>query len=148
MSLRIRTIRLLLLVAAGLVVAVGLGVRRLSDGPVGQHSGTALYACLVYVGTLFARPGSRPLTAGAVALGFCWLVESFQLTGIPADLSAHSTLARLALGSRFDPADLAWYAAGVGPLVALHALVRARVEVEHPVQRPARPGSTRTQAAP
>lgn len=67
-----------------------------------------------------------PVPAGTVATVFCWLVECAQLTGLPAELSARSLVARLALGVQFDPVDLAWYPAGVAPLVVLHHLVRAR----------------------
>ncbi|WP_407566734.1 DUF2809 domain-containing protein [Polymorphospora sp. A560] len=121
-----RSVRLLMLAAAALVLVVALGIRALSDGALEQHSGTALYASMVYAGVLFLWPRLGPLPAGAVAVGFCWLVEFFQLTGIPAALSARSLLARLALGVQFDPTDLAWYPVGVVPLVALHWLLRAR----------------------
>lgn len=95
-----------------------------SADAVAQFSGTALYASTVYAGTFVLRPRTAPLTAGATAIGFCWLVEVFQITGVPAALSAHSVLARLALGVRFDPVDLAWYPVGVLPLVAAHYLLR------------------------
>lgn len=60
------------------------------------------------------------MVAGVAAVGFCWLVEFLQLTGVPAALSAHSVLARLALGVTFDPMDLLWYPVGVVPLAAVH----------------------------
>jgi len=61
-----------------------------------------------------------------VAVGFCWLVELFQLTGLPAQWSDHSVVARLVLGRQFDPADLLWYLVGVLPLVLVHATVIRR----------------------
>ncbi|SNT59638.1 Protein of unknown function [Asanoa hainanensis] len=64
--------------------------------------------------------------AGAVAWGWCWATELFQLTGIPADLSARSLLSRMALGVRFDLVDLFWYPAGIVPLVALHWFLARR----------------------
>ena len=67
-----------------------------------------------------------PLVVAVYAAGFCWLVELFQLTGLPAAWSAQSVLARLALGAHFDPADLAWYLAGVLPVAALHHFITRR----------------------
>lgn len=102
-------------------VAVGLGVRALAvDGAFQQCAGTALYASMIYAWVFVLRPRTTPFVAGAVAVGFCWLVEFSQLTNVPAALSAHSVLARLALGVTFDPMDLLWYPVGVVPLVAVH----------------------------
>jgi uncharacterized protein DUF2809 len=119
-----RTLRVLMLAAAALTLGTGLAVRALTVGAFAQHAGTALYACLVYCAVLFARPHLTPAKAGAAAVAFCWLVEAFQLTGVPAALSEHSLLARLVLGSQFDWLDLAVYPAGVLPPVAAHALIR------------------------
>ncbi|WP_309238431.1 ribosomal maturation YjgA family protein [Actinoplanes aureus] len=113
--------------AAGFL-AVALGIRLLvsaggvldGSGALAQHSGTALYASMVYAGVFLLAPATRPVVAGAWAIAFCWLVECLQLTGVPAELSEHSLLARLVLGATFDPADLFWYPVGVLPLVALH----------------------------
>lgn len=110
------------------ILAVALGIRVLasgggifdSSGALAQYSGTVLYAAMIYAGIFVLAPGMRPWLAAALALGFCWAVELLQLTGLPAELSARSTLTRLALGVHFDPADLAWYAAGVLPVAAAH----------------------------
>ncbi|MFU8854184.1 DUF2809 domain-containing protein [Micromonospora sp. SL1-18] len=126
MSIRPMVARLILLVAAGLFLAVALAIRVLADGRLEQYSGTALYASMVYVGVLFLCPRLSPLPAGTAAILFCWAVECFQLTGVPAALSARSLLARLVLGVQFDPVDLLWYPVGVVPLVALHHLLRTR----------------------
>ncbi|XVV17016.1 DUF2809 domain-containing protein [Actinoplanes sp. CA-131856] len=109
-------------------LAVALGIRLLaagggvldSSGALAQYSGTALYASMVYAGVFVLFPAARPTGAGLAAIGFCWAVELFQLTGVPAGLSARSTLARLALGVSFDPQDLIWYVIGVVPLVVIH----------------------------
>lgn len=95
-------------------------------GAFAQHSGTALYASMIYAGVFLLAPRATPWTAAAAALAFCWLVESLQLTGLPAELSERSVAARLVLGVQFDPLDLAWYAAGVLPLAALHAALAGR----------------------
>ena len=118
------------LTAGSLAVALGIRVTRGSvldsDNPLNQISGTILYAAAVYGAVLFLFPRSRPLVVAVYAAGFCWLVELFQLTGLPAAWSAQSVLSRLALGAHFDPADLAWYLAGVLPVAALHHFVTRR----------------------
>lgn len=119
-------VRLAALVAAVGFLGIALVIRALDDGAVAQHSGTLLYGALVYAGVLFVAPRLGPVWVGAVATAFCWLVETAQLTGVPAELSARSLLARLALGVRFDPVDLAWYPVGVLPLVVVHLAVEAR----------------------
>ncbi|RKR85869.1 uncharacterized protein DUF2809 [Micromonospora pisi] len=124
MSLTHRATRLLALASAAVFLAVALAIRAIDDGALEQHSGTALYASMVYAGVLFGWPRLAPVAAGAFAVGFCWLVECAQLTGVPADLSSRSLLARLVLGVQFDPTDLAWYPVGVVPLVALHWFLR------------------------
>ncbi|SNY66403.1 Protein of unknown function [Paractinoplanes atraurantiacus] len=121
-------------IAAAGFLALALGIRLLaagggvldSSGALAQYSGTALYASMVYAGVFLLFPTAKPAGAGLAAIGFCWTVELFQLTGVPADLSTRSTLARLALGVAFDPTDLIWYAAGVVPLVLLHRLAGTR----------------------
>ncbi|MFC6017038.1 DUF2809 domain-containing protein [Plantactinospora solaniradicis] len=144
------TPRLVRLVAVGAgvgVLGIAFAVRGLADGALEQHSGTLLYGSLVYLAVLFCRTRGAPLVTAAIAIGFCWLVECAQLTGIPAELSARSLLARLVLGAQFDPTDLAWYPVGVVPLVAVHWLLAARarhrgraterpVEAERPLATP------------
>lgn len=128
------TVRLLALGSAGGFLAVALGIRAVtgsvveSEGWLEQYSGTALYGSMVYAGVLVLRPRTVPLAAGVVAVGFCWLIEGFQLSGVPAELSVRSLLARLVLGVQFDLTDLAWYPVGIMPLVAVHWLYHARTE--------------------
>jgi len=133
-SIPTRPVRLLAVAVAAGSLAAAFGIRLAGNGVLdsseglAQRSGTALYAALVYAGVVFLWPRRSPLVAGGIAIGFCWAVELFQLTGVPAELSAHSMLARLALGVQFDASDLAWYPVGVVPLAALHWLLRARHE--------------------
>ncbi len=113
--------RAVALALAGGLLATALGIRQLVPGSApAQYSGTALYASLVYAGVFVLRPRTTPTVAGGWAIAFCWAVECLQLTGVPAELSRHSLLARLVLGVQFDVVDLAWYPVGVLPLVALH----------------------------
>jgi hypothetical protein len=95
--------------AVPVVLALGLGVRAFADGDFAKYAGVAFYATLIYALVSFWL---RPLWAAITATGISWAVEFFQLTGIPADLSAHSDLAHLVLGSTFNAPDLFWYAVG------------------------------------
>jgi hypothetical protein len=125
-------VRLTAVAAIAAALALALGIRVLITGggivnsspALAQYSGTALYAVMTYAAVYVVAPRTRPWTAAAVALTFCWLVEFFQMTGVPARLSDHSLLARLALGRAFDASDLLWYAAGILPVAVVHALVR------------------------
>lgn len=136
MPITSRAVRLLIAVAALLFLGLALLIRVVDDGALRQYSGTALYASMVWAGVLFLWPRMAPVPAGTLATVFCWLVECAQLTGVPAELSARSLAARLALGVQFDPVDLAWYPAGVVPLVVLHHVVRARRRTASPAARP------------
>jgi hypothetical protein len=119
--------RFFALVAGAVILVAGLSVRSFTGGAFAKSAGDALYAALVYAVVVFLAPRAAPLTAGTVALAFCWAVEFAQLTPVPAALSAHSMLARLVLGSTFHPPDLFWYAVGIAPLVGLHWLLRRRI---------------------
>jgi hypothetical protein len=121
--------RLIALAAVAVILAVAFGIRLLagasvldSSGVLAQYSGTALYAAMIYAGVFVLAPKVRPVVAAGLAIAFCWAVELFQLTGIPAALSSRSVLARLALGVAFDPSDLLWYVVGVAALLAVHRL--------------------------
>ncbi|MFF5081797.1 DUF2809 domain-containing protein [Actinoplanes sp. NPDC000266] len=143
-------------VAAAGFLAVALGIRLLaagggvldSSGALAQYSGTALYASMVYAGVFLLWPTARPAGAGLAAIGFCWAVELFQLTGVPAALSARSTLARLALGVAFDPTDLVWYVIGVVPLVVAHRMVESRSRARPAPRARARPARPARSARP
>lgn len=116
-------VRAIAVLTAIATVIVALSIRTLADGAIVQISGTVLYASMLYSAVVFLAPRLRPWLAGMIAVGLCWAVEFSQLTGVPAELSERSALARLALGARFDPVDVLWYPAGVVPLVLLHALL-------------------------
>lgn len=117
-------VRLVAVGAAVVALAVAFTIRALAGGDLEQFSGTALYGSAVYAAVVFGWPRLHPVKAGAVAVGFCWLVEVAQLTGVPAALSQRSIVARLVLGMQFDPVDLAWYPVGIVPLVIAHWLLR------------------------
>ncbi|ESU48791.1 hypothetical protein P376_3240 [Streptomyces sp. HCCB10043] len=114
-------------VAAIGIVAAGLAVRAGADGAFAKYAGSTLYTVLLCTLVAFCAPRARPLVVAATALGLSWAVEFAQLTGVPAELSAHSTAARLVLGSTFNAPDLFWYAVGAaGAWAVLRAAARAR----------------------
>lgn len=116
--------RLLAAGAAVVVVCAGLGLRAVAGGDVAKYGGVALCTLMVMVLCLVVTPASSAARAASLALAASWAVEFFQLTGVPAELSGRSVLARLVLGSTFHAPDLFWYA--VGAAVGWAALVVAR----------------------
>jgi hypothetical protein len=97
-----------------------------TTGPLEQISGTALYASACYGVALVVWPRGRPLPVALISIAFCWAVEFFQLTDVPAALSARSVVARLVLGRVFDPSDLLWYVVGVLLAMGIHYLTLCR----------------------
>ncbi|MEI7030571.1 DUF2809 domain-containing protein [Streptomyces pratensis] len=118
-------VRLVALVAAALTIAAGLGARAAVAGAVAEYAGDALYTVLLCALVVLVAPrlGRRPAVAAGLALALSWAVEFAQLTGVPAELAAHSMAARLVLGSTFNAPDLLWYAVGAG--LAWACLARA-----------------------
>ncbi|MGA5515589.1 DUF2809 domain-containing protein [Streptomyces pseudogriseolus] len=104
--------RLLAAAAAVVTVGAGLGLRAVATGDVAKYGGDALYTLLILTLVVLVVPRMAPARAAGTALAVSWAVELLQLTGLPADLSARSTAARLVLGSTFNAPDLYWYAVG------------------------------------
>ncbi|MGW2177120.1 ribosomal maturation YjgA family protein [Streptomyces sp. NPDC001732] len=131
-------------VAAGsavLTVLAGLGVRAFMDGDIAKYAGDALYTVLVCALVAVIAPGARPVVGAGTALAFSWAVELLQLTGVPADLSRHSAVARLVLGSTFNAPDLFWYVVGAGVAWAVMAAAASagRAPRASASRRPRRP---------
>ncbi len=119
--------RLLAAVAALVTVGAGLGLRAVATGNVAKYGGDALYTLLILTLVVVLAPRSTPARAAGIALAVSWAVELLQLTGLPAELSARSTAARLVLGSTFNAPDLFWYAVGAcAGWLALRAVARRR----------------------
>ncbi|MFD7749160.1 DUF2809 domain-containing protein [Streptomyces sp. NPDC059698] len=110
--------------AAVATVAAGLAVRAGTDGVFAKYAGSALYTVLLCALVVLCAPRTRPLVAASAALVLSWAVEFAQLTGVPAELSAHSTAARLVLGSTFNAPDLLGYAVGAAAAWSVHAGAR------------------------
>jgi len=112
--------------AAVVTVAAGLGVRAAGDGAFAKYAGSALYTVLLCALVALCAPRARPVAVAGAALALSWAVELLQLTGVPAELSARSTAARLVLGSTFNAPDLFWYAVGAAAAWAVQAGARRR----------------------
>jgi hypothetical protein len=112
-------------VAAVVTVAAGLSVRSVLGGDLAKYAGDALYALLIFWLVLVVAPRTRAWVAAVVAFAVSVAVELFQLTGIPAELGAHSVVARLVLGTTFNAPDLPFYAVGAALGWAVHRAVRS-----------------------
>ncbi len=113
-------------IAAMLTVGMGLGLRAVTAGSVAKYGGDALYTVLILALVVLAAPRLTPLRAATSALAISWAVEFLQLSGIPAELSERSVIARLVLGSTFNAPDLFWYGVGAGAGRLVLTAVRRR----------------------
>ncbi len=114
------------LAAAGAAVATvgaGLGLRAVAAGSLAKYGGDALYTVLLLTLVVLVAPRVSPLTAAASALAVSWGVEFLQLSEVTGELSRRSEVARLVLGSTFDPPDLFWYAVGAAAGWLVHTAV-------------------------
>lgn len=111
--------------AAVVIVGAGLGLRAVATGSVAKYGGDALYTLLLLTLVVLVAPRVSPLVAAGSALALSWAVEFFQLSDVPAELSERSAVARLVLGSTFNPPDLFWYAFGAAAGWVTHMAVGA-----------------------
>ncbi|WP_255771214.1 ribosomal maturation YjgA family protein [Pseudarthrobacter sulfonivorans] len=124
--------RALLCIAAVTCVALGLGVRTLSDAAWTGPAGDGLYAVLVYILVAILIPSKPKAVIAAAALTVCVMIELFQLTGLPAQLGAAWPPVRLVLGTTFGTADLLAYAAGAAAAYAVDRTADAVVNRTRP----------------
>lgn len=115
-----------MLLAAVVVIATGLAVHGLAGGWAGGFVADALYAVLMVVLVAIVAPRAPSVAVGAMGLAVCVAVELFQLTGVPARLSATVPGAELVLGSTFQATDLLAYALGAALATLADLLVRTR----------------------
>lgn len=118
--------RTLLTLAALATVAAGLIVHGTVHSAAGGFAGDALYAVLIFLLVAVLAPRTSSAIVGGAAFALCSAVEVFQLTGVPAYLSAAIPGAALVLGSTFQWVDLLAYAIGAALAVAVDAGVRRR----------------------
>jgi hypothetical protein len=105
-----------LALAAGTIV-VGLTVHWTS-APLGRATrdvlGDAIWAVMMVWWISALAPGSRLVVRAGAALAVCFAVEGSQTVHTPGlDAVRRTTMGALALGSDFDPRDLAAYTVGV-----------------------------------
>ncbi|WP_079024273.1 DUF2809 domain-containing protein [Streptomyces scabiei] len=105
------------------MVGAGLGLRAVAAGGLAKYGGDALYTVLLLALVVLMAPRVTPLTAAGSALAVSWGIEFLQLSGVTADLSRRSAVARLVLGSTFNPPDLFWYAVGAAAGWLVHTAV-------------------------
>jgi hypothetical protein len=108
---------------AVVTIVLGLAVHWHGDvlSPVTRDVlGDALWAAMVAWCIAAVVPAMRLPWRAAVALAFCFAIEFSQLIHLPAlDALRRTRVGHLALGSGFDPRDLAAYAIGVLAAVLL-----------------------------
>ncbi|MEU0071454.1 DUF2809 domain-containing protein [Streptomyces sp. NPDC006332] len=109
--------------AAAVTIGAGLGLRAVATGDVAKYGGDALYTVLLHALVVLAAPRVTPLAAAGTALAVSCAVEFSQLTDAPAELARRSAVARLVLGSTFNPPDLVWYAVGAAVGWLVHSAV-------------------------
>ncbi|MES2645178.1 MAG: DUF2809 domain-containing protein [Myxococcota bacterium] len=118
--------RRILVVAAGVTVALGLASRLPGAPPfVVAYVGDALYAVLIYWLLAFVRPGAPVMRLALAAWATCALIEASQAWH-PAwldALRAHRLVA-LVLGRGFLWSDLGCYAVGVLAAGAVDRAIR------------------------
>jgi len=123
----VRRRRLIALIALVAVIAAGLVTNRVLTGSAATDiAGDALYAAAAYTGLVVLWPRARRIVLAGVAAAWCIGVELFQLTGVPALLSARFPPAALVFGSGFDARDLAVYVLAIVAALGLDSVVARR----------------------
>jgi len=109
--------RLVYVLCAAVVVALGLASRRYGDSLppfVALYAGDTLWALLVFLGVGAVLPTAGLLQRAGIALAFAFAIEVSQLYHAPwLDALRETRLGGLVLGFDFVWTDLVCYAAGV-----------------------------------
>lgn len=119
---RIRAMALLCI-----VVGCGLALQSIRGLGWTDAAGTVLYVAAIAAGLLVCRPTmapGRPTGLALIAGLIAFLVECWQVTGMPADLVARVPWARLVTGTTFSWGDVVWIAAAV-------PVVRTLLQLSH-----------------
>jgi len=120
--------RLLYLLCAVVVVALGLASRRYGESLppfVARYAGDTLWALMVFLGLGIVIPAWPLLQRAGIALAFAFTIEVSQLYHGPwLDALRETTLGALVLGFDFVWSDLVCYAAGVSIGVIVEHLLR------------------------
>ena len=112
-----------LLLCLAVVIAAGLGSRMVHSGiaVVDKYLGDGLYAVMVYLILSLVRGNDPPPRRGVAAMIIMTLIETFQLTSIPLEMTRSSHIVpRIAgrlIGTTFSWLDLSAYAVGIAGVV-------------------------------
>ncbi|WP_369409036.1 DUF2809 domain-containing protein [Herbidospora yilanensis] len=98
--------------ASLVIVASGLAVRAVFEGPFAKYCGTSLYSSFITTFALAWFPRTRPFVAAGASVIFCWAVEFTQLTPLLAELAARFPVSAVVFGTTFNFPDLLWYVVG------------------------------------
>lgn len=101
-----------LLLAATVVVILGLAIHFFVAGDTASLVADALYTVLVYLVLAFILPKAGRHWMAIAAFAVSALVELAQLTGIPEQLAVGFPPSRLVFGTTFSALDLVAYAVG------------------------------------
>ncbi|WP_350351953.1 DUF2809 domain-containing protein [Microbacterium sp. A8/3-1] len=105
--------RVALAVLAAATVGLGLFIHRSAGGMIGDVTGDALYAVLIYLLVALVAPRARRPVVAVFAFAVCTGVELLQLTALPREAAVVFPPIELVLGSGFDARDIVVYAAAV-----------------------------------
>ena len=112
-----------LLICLAVVIVTGLGSRMIHSGIelVDKYLGDGLYAVMVYLILSLVRGNDPPPRRGVAAMIIMTLIETFQLTSIPLEMTRSSHIVpRIAgrlIGTTFSWLDLSAYAVGIAGVV-------------------------------
>jgi len=122
--LRVRT-RYFALAVGTILLGLAVHLRGGALSPVVRDIlGDALWAAMAAWWIAAVAPAIGLSWRATMALAFCFAIEFGQLVHVPAlDTLRRTTVGHLALGSGFDPRDLASYAAGVRAAVLVERLM-------------------------
>jgi hypothetical protein len=132
---RNRTVWIALLV---LVAVCGLGSRKYAayvPAFVSAYTGDTAWTLAVFLAIGLLVPRLSTWSVAALALAISFAVELSQVYHAPwIDAIRGTTLGHLALGSGFDPKDLACYAVGAGIGVLIETISGRRTRAERAAQ--------------
>ena len=118
--------RIALAVLAATTIGLGLFIHRSVGGTVGDISGDALYAVLIYLLAALVAPTARRPIVAVTAFAVCGGIELLQLTSLPREWAAVFPPIELVLGSGFDARDVVVYAAAAAAASAIDIAVTRR----------------------
>jgi hypothetical protein len=113
------------LLLAVTTVAAGLFSRTVHTGwhLADKSLGDALYSLMIYWLLALLLPRLRPVQLALSTTAFCFAIEAFKLSGLPASWS-HSLVSRLVFGTTPSLHNLICYLAGAAAAGVVDSLLR------------------------